>query len=194
MAYNVNGKSKENITSYPVVEVRSSLASELIVEVFEDEDGNVTRVNVVVDSRELLTRLKHSLSASPAPYTFQKPNLSSEIHPFVSSPFKEFYDDEVSANNGLFLLSHNAAKVLSGLLGDKNGKVRSTAVKSLQSSPVDFALDSGIVKMIFKSLNDPDGEVRENTVVTLGKLGAIYVAHCWNTEYGRFAKNTKKDK
>ena len=69
------------------------------------------------------------------------------------------------------MLSHNAAKVLSGLLRDKNGKVRSTAVKSLQSSPVDFALDSGIVKMIFKSLNDPDGEVRENAVVTLGKLG-----------------------
>ena len=38
--YNVNGNIKENIVPYPVVEVRSSLASELIVEVFEDEDGN----------------------------------------------------------------------------------------------------------------------------------------------------------
>ena len=69
------------------------------------------------------------------------------------------------------MLSHNATKVLSGLLRDKNGRVRSTAVKSLQSCPVDFALDLGIVKMIFKSLNDADGEVRENAVVTLGKLG-----------------------
>ena len=56
------------------------MESELTVEVFEDQDGK-HRVNVAVDSRELLTRLKQSIEAQMPLFRFEKPKtFSKQIH------------------------------------------------------------------------------------------------------------------
>ena len=47
------------------------------------------------------------------------------------------------------------------LLNDKTAKVKSTAAQSLRYSPIEYALDSGVIEQLFKKLNDADGEVRE---------------------------------
>ncbi len=160
-----NNQSKQ----YPIVEVKSSLNAELSVEVFENEEGNVTRVNVIVDSRELLTRLKQSVVTSS--FRFAKLDTFSETNPFISSPFKQVAIDVSTKKGSSFFLSTNATKALSMLLTDKLAKIKSTAAKSLQYCPIEYALDSGVIEQLFKNLNDADGEVRENTVITLGKLG-----------------------
>ena len=83
---NINGDDEQ--MCYPTVQVKSSLGEQLIVEVFEDQDGNVAKFNVVVNSRELLTRLKQSIETKMPLFRFEKPKTFSKTNPFISSPFK----------------------------------------------------------------------------------------------------------
>ena len=159
-----------NDDSYPVIDVRTGLDRQLLTEVVEEgEGGDILEVKVVVDSRELLTRLKTVCVIGGL--DFPAPAFSVN-NPYISSPIKNAAT--TSRNNRYkppFRLTMGAMEALNTLLEDKVPDVRVAAVTSLANSQAEWALENGTVRKMFKLLRDKDGRVREMAILALGKLG-----------------------